>query len=110
MEDTLLITVPQMIVAVCVAMGVPSAFTAYIFRRYEKREDEKERRKQEFHIHILENINAAIALSEATARAVQRIPDAKCNGDMSAALNYALEVKHRQKDFLRQEAIKQINN
>ena len=42
---------------------------------------------------------SAIALAEATAKAVQRIPDAKCNGDMHAALEYAQKVKHEQKDF-----------
>ena len=43
---------------------------------------------------------AAIALGEATARAVQRIPDAHCNGDMTAALQYVKTVKHEEKDFL----------
>lgn len=37
---------------------------------------------------------AALALGEATSRAVQRIPDAHCNGDMHAALEYAQKVKH----------------
>lgn len=41
-----------------------------------------------------------IALSEATARAVQRIPDAHCNGDMHKALEYAGRVKHAQKELL----------
>ena len=45
------------------------------------------------------------ALGEATARAVQRIPDAHCNGDMHAALQYATDIKHRQKDFLDRQGI-----
>ena len=48
---------------------------------------------------------AAVALAEATARAVQRIPDAKCNGDMHAALDYAAKVKHDQKEFLAKQGI-----
>ena len=110
MDNPILLTLPQLIVAVCVTMGIPSAFTAFIFRRYEKREDEKKRRKEEYQIHVLENINAAIALAEATAKAVQRIPDAKCNGDMTQALNYVSDVKHRQKDFIRKEAIEHLRD
>lgn len=56
----------------------------------------------------LEGVNAAIALGEATARAVQRIPDAHCNGDMHAALDYAAKVKHEQKDFLTRQGIESI--
>lgn len=48
---------------------------------------------------------AAIALGEATAKAVQRIPDANCNGDMHDALNYAANIKHKQKDFLTKQGI-----
>lgn len=59
-------------------------------------------------LYILKSVGAAIALGEATARAVQRIPDAKCNGDMHAALEYAQKVKHEQKDFLNEQAIKAV--
>lgn len=58
---------------------------------------------------LLETINASLALGEATARAVQRIPDAKCNGDMHAALEYAQKVKHEQKDFLREQALENLH-
>lgn len=57
---------------------------------------------------IINSVNAAIALGEATARAVQRIPDAHCNGDMHAALDYAQKVKHEQKNFLNEQALKHI--
>ena len=39
---------------------------------------------------------------------MQRIPDAKCNGDMHAALDYAAKVKHEQKDFLTKQGIQAI--
>ena len=54
---------------------------------------------------MIKGTSAAIALGEATARAVQRIPDAHCNGDMHAALEYATKVKHEQKDFLTKQGI-----
>ena len=34
--------------------------------------------------------------------------DAHCNGDMHAALEYARQIKHEQKDFLTQQGIEAI--
>lgn len=89
------------------AMGVPSALTALLIRRIEKnmdgrmkREEERENHRMELNRMLIQSTTASIALGEATARAVQRIPDAHCNGDMHAALDYAAKVKHEQKDFL----------
>ena len=59
---------------------------------------------------LYESSLAAIALGEATAKAVQRIPDAHCNGDMHAALDYAAEVKHKQRDFVAKRGISAIIN
>ena len=94
--------------------------TSYMLSRHEKRlekrdeQREKERAKKEkdmdkHQLLLLETINASLALGEATARAVQRIPDARCNGDMHAALEYAQKVKHEQKDFLREQALENLH-
>ena len=106
----------------CVAV-IPSAVAGFCFwlieKKIEKRskiEDaERERRQQELdkkeaarqknELLTAKAIGAAIALGEATARAVQRIPEAHCNGDMDAALDYAAKVKHEQKDFLYGQAV-----
>ena len=81
----------------------------------EKQEQKLERERQnhdenrrEFEKNLLATSNAALALGEATARAVQRIPDAHCNGDMHAALNYAAKIKHEQRDFLAAQGIDNI--
>lgn len=71
-----------------------------------RREDEEKREQQE--LFLVQGVNAAIALGEATAKAVQRIPDARCNGDMHAALDYAAKVKHEQRDFLAKQGIMQL--
>ena len=103
------------ILAVVAALGIPTAATGFAIRRFEKRLDAREakRRKEEEEVEearkksmvlVVKGVGAAIALGEATARAVQRIPDAHCNGDMEAALNYAQSVKHEQKDFLTEQA------
>ena len=112
--------------ALVALMGIPSAITAFSFwlieRRIQKRDKQKEdeakaRAKEEatregaredLQLIIIQATNAAIALGEATARAVQRIPDAHCNGDMHAALEYASKVKHIQKDFLAKQGIQAI--
>ena len=108
--------------SLAVAIGVPSAITGFCFWLLEKREeqdkeerrkrqkeqDEREQAREKSELCIINCINASLALGEATAKAVQRIPDAKCNGDMHAALEYAQKVKHEQKDFLNSQALHQI--
>ena len=75
-------------------------------RRAKEKEREKLREQQE--ILLVQGVNAALALGEATAKAVQRIPEAHCNGDMHAALAYADKVKHEQRDFLTRQGIIQL--
>ena len=100
------------------ALGLPSALTGFFIRRMEKRLDKREaqrkkeqealeakaeareKKREQLELVLIQSTSAAIALGEATARAVQRIPDAHCNGDMHHALEYAAKVKHDQKDFL----------
>lgn len=97
------------------ALGIPSAITGFclwIFeKRMEKREkkrEEKEKIRERQELLIVKGIWAAIALGEATAEAVARIPDAHCNGDMHNAMKYARDIKHEQKDFLTQQGIEAI--
>ena len=100
---------------IVIAARIPSAVTAFCFWLFEwkmeKREKTREkkeavREKQEF--LMVKSIGAALSLGEATAEAVARIPDAHCNGDMHAALEYARKIKHEQKDFLTQQGIEAI--
>lgn len=100
------------------ALGLPSALTGLFIRRMEKRLDKREaqrkkeqdalearaeareEKREQLELVLIQSTSAAIALGEATARAMQRIPDAHCNGDMHQALEYAARIKHEQKDFL----------
>ena len=70
--------------------------------------DEQEKARESMMLQLVNGVNASIALGEATAKAVQRIPDAHCNGDMHAALAYAAKVKHEQKEFLASQGIHAI--
>lgn len=93
-------------------MAIPSAITGFCFwllerqiQKRDKKQTEREEARKENELLLIKSTGAAIALGEATARAMQRIPDAHCNGDMYAALDYAAQVKHEQKDFLAKQGI-----
>lgn len=124
MEITL--TVGQALWAFILALGIPSAITGFLVWNFErkiakreakrekeqeerhKKEAEREKAREELQIHTIQGVSAAIALGEATAKAVQRIPDAHCNGDMHDALNYAIKIKHEQKGFLTRMGIASV--
>ena len=101
-------TVTTIILGVLAAASIPSAVFAAYVRRMEKKMDEKDKAREDHEVLILKSINASIALGEATAEAVARIPDANCNGDMHAALDYAAKVKHEQKNFLTEQGVQHI--
>ena len=102
-------TVTTIILGVLAAASIPSAVFAAYVRRMEKKLDEKDKAREDHEVLILKSINASIALGEATAEAVARIPDANCNGDMHAALEYARAVNHEHKDFLNRQAVHAIS-
>ena len=104
------------------AMGVPSAiftttlgllvwwFKRHIEKRYkdtEEREkkrqfatEEREKNYEKIMLMIMQTGRASFVLSKATAIAVQRIPDAKCNGDMTAALKEAEKIQKQEQQLL----------
>jgi len=112
--------------AIVVAMGIPTAVTAFCFwlvkrritnidaknaeerKKRQKEVDEKDQKRNEVQFLLVQGVNASIALSEATAKAVERIPDANCNGDMKKALDFASKVKNEQREALMKEGIKNI--
>lgn len=106
----------DMILAVVLAAGIPSAIVGILVTRLNKKLDKRDKEKEEKEKAHLENelkligvTMATLALAEATAEAVQRIPDANCNGDMRDALAYAKETKQKYREFEREQAIKAIN-
>ena len=93
-ETLIVAAIPSIIAALSVWM---------LQKKITKAESERQKReeKQEaLQMIILDSVNGAIALSEATARAVQRIPDAHCNGDMHAALDDIEDAMKTQKRML----------
>jgi len=94
---------------------LPSAITGLCFwlienkiQKESRNREEREKLREQQQLFLVKGVNAAITLGEATAKAMQRIPDAKCNGDMHVALEYAEKIKHEQRDFLEKQGIHQI--
>ena len=116
--------------ALIVAMGIPSAVTGFCFwliqrkiqRRdkereekeareraeHQRRETEKEKAREDLEVYLVKSINASITLGVATAKAVQRIPDAHCNGDMTKALEFVSDTRKDYRDFLMRQGIHAI--
>lgn len=73
-----------------------------------KEREEKEKNTEKLMLLILQNTRASNVLATATAKAVQRIPDAHCNGDMTAALEHAAKMQEAEKDFIMDQGISHI--
>lgn len=97
------------------AMGIPSAamglmiwwLKRYIDKRDAKAE-EREKDLEKLMLMIMQTSRANNVLAEATARAVQRIPDAHCNGDMTSALELASKIQKEEQEFLINKGVKHI--
>lgn len=99
-------------VGALIAAAIPSALLGlaawWIKKAFDKIETERreqEKAREEFDIILIESINSAVALGEATANALK---NGHANGDTEAALEYARDVKHKQKEFLTRKGVEQI--
>lgn len=108
-------TIGQFIIAFVAAMGIPSAITGilvwWLKKSIDKREAKREEREaniEQMMLLIAQNGRAAYTLSRATAVAVQRIPSAKCNGDMKTALEEADKLQLKEQQFLIDQGVKRI--
>lgn len=101
--------------AIIAAAGIPSALTGFFFwllkRNIDKNEQKREQREKNVERLMMMLVNTSKAnnrLANATARAVQRIPDAQCNGDMTKALADADKYLQEEKKFLMELGINHI--
>jgi len=100
---------------ILLAAGIPSAICGLLVwllkRSIDKREKHREEREKRIEDLILLNLQTGrttTVLAVATAKAVQRIPDARCNGDMIAALETAATLQGKEKDFLIKNGVERI--
>lgn len=101
---------------VLVASGLPSALVGILIGRLNRRIARSDAEKDAkdaariTHVTMLVKMSmASLSLGEATARALQRIPDANCNGDMASALEQARLAKDEYRTFERELAAKSLN-
>ena len=95
--------------------GIPSAITGLTVWWVKRKIEASEKRSQEQQENIEALIMMIVQSSKANqigitaiARAVQRIPDAQCNGDMTAALAEIESIQQKEKQFLINKGIKYI--
>ena len=110
-----MMTVEDTIIQLIVLFGIPTAITGLgsflIKRRVEKGEAEAKEREQNLESLVLMMIQSSRANSvgiTAIARAVQRIPDAHCNGDMTAALEEMEKIQTKEQQFITDKGIKYL--
>ena len=95
--------------------GIPSTITGFgiwlLKRKIEKNEKqrtEKENNLQDLVLMMIQTTRANAVGITAVAKAIQRIPDAHCNGDMTKALEYMKTIQEKEKDFLMDKGVKHI--
>ena len=95
--------------------GIPAALTGlvvwWVKRKIEKNEQKHQEHEQNLESLVLMMMQSTRANTigiQAIARAVQRIPDAHCNGDMTAALAEMEKVQKEEKAFLIDKSVKYI--
>jgi hypothetical protein len=96
-------------------MGIPTTIMGLLvwwLKRYIDKRDqaamERERDIEKLMLMIIQTSRANNVLAEATARAVQRIPDAHCNGDMTSALERASKIQKEEQEFLMDKGIRHL--
>ena len=109
------LTIDSFLTAFILAMGIPSAITGiavwWCKKQMDRRDaklEERERNTERMILLIAQNSRATYTVAEATAKAVQRIPDAQCNGDMTAALAQAKKFQMEEQQFLIDQGVKRI--
>lgn len=105
------LTIAQLIAV----FGIPAAITGlgvwWAKRRIEQNEakvKEHEDNLEALVLMMMQTSRANTVGITAIARAVQRIPDAHCNGDMTAALEEMDKIQKKEQQFIIDKGIKYI--
>lgn len=102
-------------IQILLAFGIPTALTGFItwwlkrkIDASDKKHQEQEKDLESLILMMMESTRANTIGIQAIATAVQRIPDAHCNGDMVAALKKMGEIQSKEKEFLINKGIMRI--
>lgn len=95
--------------------GIPSAITGFAIWWIKRRIEQSEAKSKEHEANLealvlmmMSSTRANTVGITAIARAVQRIPDAKCNGDMVAALEEMESIQKKEQQFVMDKGIKYL--
>lgn len=95
--------------------GIPAAITGFgiwwIKRRIEKNEAKNKEHEANLEALVLMMMSSTRANTvgiTAIAKAVQRIPDAHCNGDMTAALEQMESIQKKEQQFIIDKGVKYL--
>lgn len=80
----------------------------YLKKLLDKRDvkiESREKAREQNEILLIKSVGASLSLGEATAIAIK---NGKSNGELESALAYAKTVKHEQKEFLNEQAVKNV--
>ena len=96
-------------------LGIPTAVIGLVFwylkRRIvasEKKQQEKTLNTEALILMMMQSTRANTVGITAIAKAVQRIPDAHCNGDMESALEEMGEIQKKEQQFIIDKGIQHI--
>lgn len=100
---------------IILAFGIPTAITgigAYLVKRRiernEARAKEREQNLEALVLMMMQTTRANTVGITAIARAIQRIPDAHCNGDMTTALEQMEAIQKKEQQFIIDKGIKYL--
>ena len=103
------------VIQLLLTFGIPSAITGlgvwYLKKRVEaneKKAKEHEENLEALVLMMMQTTRANTVGITAIARAVQRIPDAQCNGDMTAALEEMDKIQKKEQQFIIDKGIRYI--
>lgn len=103
------------LIQLLLTFGIPTTITGFgiwwIKRKIEHNEAKSKEHEQNLEALVLMMMQTTRANTvgiTAIARAVQRIPDAQCNGDMTAALEQMDAIQKKEQQFIIDKGIKYI--
>lgn len=114
-----MITSSTLWIILVVGLGLPGALigavVGFFFKRLERKLDDAEDSRKEMaelrikhEVMLIDVSMTSLSLAEATAEAVQRIPDANCNGEMKDALSKAKGIQEKYRNFQREQTVKAL--
>ncbi len=95
--------------------GIPTAITGITIWWFQRRVEKNEAKRKEHEANLESLVLMMMQTSRANtvgitaiARAVQRIPDAHCNGDMTQALEEMGAIQKKEQQFIIDKGIKYL--